>query len=59
MKPKDEAQAVDLRKKAKVLGLTDGEGKVNSLMHEIGAEKFQCDIQTIIEKQIILCRKVA
>jgi len=58
MTPQDEKDALDLRKKAKVLGLVDGQGKVNSLCAKIGAEKFRCDIQTIVERKIVLCRKV-
>ena len=58
MQPKNEEEAVDLRKKAKVLGLKEGTGKVNSLIRDLGAEKFQCDIKTVVEKQIVLCRKV-
>lgn len=58
MTPQKETDALDLRKKAKVLGLTDGQGKVHTLCAKIGAEKFQCDIQTIQERKIVLCRKV-
>ncbi|MBW1672045.1 MAG: hypothetical protein JRJ45_00115 [Deltaproteobacteria bacterium] len=58
MKPQKDNDALDLRKKAKVLGLMEGQGKVNTLCSRIGAEKFRCDIQTITERKIVLCRKV-
>lgn len=58
MAPKDEKDAVDLRKKAKVLGLETYEGNINNLLAAIGTEKFQCDIQDVVERKVVLCRKV-
>jgi hypothetical protein len=57
MKPKGD-DAADLRKKARVLGAGEGQGKVQSVIADVGAEKFQCDIETVVEKRVALCRKV-
>jgi hypothetical protein len=58
MAPKDENEALDLRRKAKMLGLTDASGKIQSLIADIGAGKYQCDFQDVQIKQIALCKKV-
>lgn len=58
MQPQKEGEAIDLRRKARVLGLTNGTGKVNSLCSKIGAGKFRCDIETVKESKIVLCRRV-
>jgi len=58
MAPKEEKDAVDLRRKAKVLGLETHDGKINSLLAALGTEKFQCDIQDIVERKVVLCRKI-
>ena len=51
--------AADLRKKAKVLGAGESNGKIQSLFSDIGAEKFRCDFETVIEKRIAICKKEA
>lgn len=54
-KGEDEA---DLRKKLKVLGLTDGDGRVQSLVSDIGAGAYKCDFEDEIIKKISLCRRI-
>lgn len=54
IKPYDE----DLRKKLVVLGLTDAEGKVTSLIHDLGAKKYECKIQ-MAEVRTIMCSKIS
>ncbi|MHA2047111.1 MAG: hypothetical protein ACW99G_20155 [Candidatus Thorarchaeota archaeon] len=53
IKPYDE----DLRKKLVVLGLTDAEGKVQSLIRDLGAKKYECKIQ-VEEVRTITCSKM-
>ena len=52
MRPDDR----DLRKKAVVLGLTEGEAKVQSLISDLSANKYFCKKQTI-EVTTVLCSK--
>jgi len=49
--------AADLRKKLKVLGITDGSGKVQSLIKDLGADKFTCNIEEVVERRIITCSR--
>jgi hypothetical protein len=53
IKPYDE----DLRKKLVVLGLTDAEGKVASLISDLGAKKYECKIE-FEEVRTIRCAKI-
>ena len=57
MEPKGE-DAADLRKKLKVLGLDEGQGKVQSLLAELHTGVYRCDFETVVEKKIALCRKI-
>jgi len=50
--------AADLRKKLKVLGLTVGEGRVQSLVADVNAGAYKCDFQDEIVKRVSLCRRV-
>lgn len=50
--------STDLRMKIKVLGLTAGKGKVNTLISSIGAKKFECQFEDVKVKQIAMCRIV-
>lgn len=54
IKPYDE----DLRRKLVVLGLTDGDGKISSLIATLGAKKYECQI-TMEEKRVIICSKMS
>jgi len=58
MAPKNQEDALDLRRKAKMLGLQEATGKIQSLISSIGAGKFQCDFVDVQVKQIALCRRV-
>jgi hypothetical protein len=53
IKPYDE----DLRRKLVVLGLTDAEGKINTLISDLGAKKYECKIQ-IEEVKTVMCAKI-
>jgi len=46
----------DLRKKTNVLGLTDAEGDVASLIRSVSADAYTCDIQTV-ETRVVVCSK--
>lgn len=54
IKPYDE----DLRKKLVVLGLTEAEGKIQSLISDLGAKKYECKIQ-MTEVRTIMCSKMS
>ena len=54
IKPYDE----DLRRKLVVLGLTDAEGKIQSLIRDLGAKKFECKIQ-MTEVRTIMCSQLS
>ncbi len=43
----------DLRKKLTVLGLTDGEGKIQGLIADISAKKYSCKIQEVVVRTVI------
>jgi len=43
----------DLRKKLTVLGLTDAEGKVQTLIAEISAKKYECQIKEVSTRTVI------
>ncbi len=43
----------DLRKKLTVLGLTDAEGKIQSLIGELSAKKYECKIQEVTTRTVI------
>jgi hypothetical protein len=58
MAPKKDEDAVDLRKKAHMLGLEEAEGKIQGLIADLGAGKFQCGFTTVVEKQISTCKKI-
>jgi len=47
----------DLRKKLRVLGLTDGEGKINTLISALGARKYACEIK-MEEVRTIVCSTI-
>jgi hypothetical protein len=53
IKPYDE----DLRRKLTVLGLTDADGKISTLIQQLGAKKFECQISTE-ERRVIVCSKI-
>jgi hypothetical protein len=53
IKPYDE----DLRRKLIVLGLTDADGKVSSLIADLGAKKYECKIH-FEEVRTIICSKI-
>ena len=46
----------DLRKKLTVLGLTDADGRIQSLIADISAKKYVCTIQEIPVRTIICAR---
>jgi hypothetical protein len=54
IKPYDE----DLRKKLVVLGLTDAEGKIQTLIRDLGAKKYECKIQ-MTEVRTIMCSQMS
>ena len=43
----------DLRKKLTVLGLTDAEGKIQTLIADISAKKYVCKIQEVSTRTVI------
>ena len=47
----------DLRKKLRVLGLTDGEGKINTLIRDLSAKKYECQIK-MEEVRTIVCSQM-
>lgn len=50
--------AADLRKKLKVMGLEDAQGRIQSLIADIHAGGFRCNFQEVTVKQISLCERV-
>ena len=46
----------DLRKKTNVLGLTDAQGDVSSLIKAVSAEAYVCNVQTV-ETRVMICNK--
>jgi hypothetical protein len=50
--------AADLRKKLRVMGLEDAQGKIQSLIADIGTGKYKCNFQEVLVKQISLCERV-
>jgi len=50
--------AADLRKKLRVMGLEDAQGRVQSLIADIHAGSFRCNFQEVTVKQISLCERV-
>lgn len=50
--------AADLRKKLKVLGLTDAEGRIQSLIADVNAGAYRCDFQDEIVKRVSVCRRI-
>jgi hypothetical protein len=55
MLAKDDA---DLRRKARMLGLTNAQGDINSLLADIHAGAYQCNFEKVEVKQISLCKKI-
>jgi hypothetical protein len=47
----------DLRKKAVVLGLTDGQGKVQGLIRDIGAKNFKCSWEEVTVRMVTCSAK--
>lgn len=47
----------DMRRKLIVLGLTDADGKITSLVSDLSAKKYECRIQ-MTEVRTIICSKI-
>lgn len=46
----------DLRKKLHVLGLTSGKGKISTLIQDLGAKKYKCEIKETTAR-LLICSK--